>query len=259
MPGEGRPPPSPGQRAQAQAQALGLSPATALRCADLAGRGGPDPADVEQPQRDFFALYAAARNRAPAFREAVRAFGARRGVQADTRPGDVKRLDRIVEKYSVSLEQPLDLLGGKVVVGSLRHLYEVAFTVPEHFEVVAYRDRVLRPQKSGYRDLQFVVALGGTGGPPHYAELKVLHTLFDQMDGFEHRLYEIRRGLEAKERDRLREPQAGQGWGEEPWGTNFGSPILSPVEQMVLEELGQSSRTLFERTWALVQAQEHPP
>lgn len=223
------------------------------------GRGWPDPADVEQPQRDFFALYAAARNRADSFREAVWAFGARQGVQANTRPGDVKRLERIVEKYSVSLELPLDLLGGKVVVGSLRQLYEVAFAVPEHFEVVGYCDRTLVPQRSGYRDLQFVVAVGSGGEQPHYAELKVLHTLFDQMDGFEHHLYEIRRSLEAKERDKLREPQASQGWGEEPWGANFGSPILSPVEQMVLEELRQSSRTLFKRTWALVQAQEQVP
>lgn len=243
-----------GDGPEQQALALGLSPATAKRCADLAGRGWPDPQDAQQPERDFFRLYAAAKSRAEVFRQKVEDFGTQQRVASSTRPGDVKRLDRIVEKYSVSLELPLDLLGGKVVVGNLTDLYRVAVEVADHFQVVGYADRTLSPQKSGYRDLQFIVAVEGAAGEPdHYAELKVMHTLFDQMDGYEHRLYEIRRGLEARKRDQLREPQTEQEAGEE------APPVLSTVEQIVLTELAQTSQTLFDHTWKLVQEQSPQP
>lgn len=221
---------------------------TAQRCADLLSMGWADPQDAAQPETDFFVAYAAAKARAEGFRGQVEAFGAQlggrpEGVAATVRPGEVKRLERVVEKYTTSLALPLDLLGAKVVVDSLDKLYEVADSVNAQFDVVAYKDRVLAPQKSGYRDVQFIVSVPGLGHP-HYAELKIMHTLYDQLDVYEHRLYEIRRGLEARSKDQLRELQTGE------------KIILTTVEQIVLEEFDQTSRTLFRRIWEEIQ---NPP
>lgn len=209
--------------------------------------GWPDPQDTAQPEPDFFKAYAAAKSRAEDFRQTVETFGARLHVEATTRPGEVKGLERVVEKYTTSLALPLDLLGAKVVVGSLSKLYEVADSVAEHFEVVAYKDRVLSPQKSGYRDLQFVVAVAGTGAP-HYAELKIMHAMYDELDAYEHRLYEIRRGLEAKQKERLTALTTDS--------TRSGADMLSAVERVVYTQLGESSQALFAEIWVLIQAQE---
>lgn len=235
------PPPTPHQ----QALALGFSPVTAQRCADLVGLGWADPQDIAQPEPDFFVAYAAARARAGEFRATVEAFGARLRATATTRPGDVKSLERLVEKYTTSLSGfPLDVLAAKVVVSSLTQLYEVADSVAAHFEVVAYRDRILSPQKSGYRDVQFVVAVHGHG-LAHYAELKIMHTLFDELDAYEHRLYEIRRGLEARQKERLTADN-----------THSSPDLLSAVERVVYTQLGESSRALFAEVWLRIQAQE---
>lgn len=244
MPPRRAAPPSPHE----QATALGFSPVTAQRCADLAGMGWPDPQDTAQPEPDFFKAYAAAKARADQFRGQVEAFGARLNVSATTRPGDVKRLERIVEKYTTSLALPLDLLGAKVVVNSLSKLYEVADSVDGHFEVVAYKDRILSPQKSGYRDVQFIVSGAGKAGTeetPHYAELKIMHASFDEMDAYEHRLYEIRRGLEASEKERLSRvtPAHAQ--------VRVRADMLTLIERLVYNQLSDSSKALYAGTWAL--------
>lgn len=231
------------QQLVAQATALGLSPLAALQCANLSLRGWPDPGEVEQPERDFFVAYAAARARAGAFGAQVQHLGTSMGVAATARPGGVKSLERLVEKYTLSLTLPLDLLGGKVVVGSLRELYGVAERLDEFFPVVAYKDRILSPQKSGYRDVQFIVAVEGTG-LPHYAEIKVMHRVFDELDVHEHKLYEIRRSLEAQQKERRARGQVGE--------------LLTPVERLVYEQVGQGSRDLYAGAWVLVQAQEQP-
>lgn len=232
---------TPKQRLVTQATALGLSPLAALQCANLSLRGWPDPGEVEQPERDFFVAYAAARARVEDFRLQVERLGAALRVQASPRPSGVKRLERLVEKYTVSLTLPLDLLGCKVVVGSLRQQYEVADQLESFFTVVSYKDRILEPQKSGYRDLQFIVSVPGTG-LPHYAEVKVMHRVFDELDEHEHKLYEIRRGLEAQQKERLSRGQVGE--------------LLSPVERLVYEQVGASSRALYEGAWQLVLEQE---
>ena len=236
-----------------QVLALGFSPVTAQRCADLVSMGWPDPQDTVQLEPHFFVAYAAAKARAEPFRAQVEAFGKRLHIAATTRPGDVKNLERIVEKYTTSLALPLDLLGAKVVVNSLDKLYEVADSVQSSFEVVAYKDRILSPQKSGYRDVQFIVSVAGKAGTnetPHYAELKIMHAFFDEMDAYEHRLYEIRRGLEASEKERLSlaAPARAEARGR--------ADLLTPIERLVYTQLSESSKALYVGTWALVQGQK---
>lgn len=229
-----------------QARAVaGLSERCVLLSAALRGQHTTDPGQVTQPETDFIRAYTLARLQAAPFADRVERFGQACGHPGMARPGGVKKLERIVEKYSVDLHLPLDLLAGKVVVGSLWEMYDVASRVAAHFPVVGYRDRVVRPQRSGYRDLQFVVDVGG-----HYAELKVVHRLVDALDEHEHRLYEIRRGLDAKRRNRLNAQLVPSG---------EGAVVLPIIEQLVLDTLEAASADLFQKTWALVLAAEQPP
>ena len=213
----------------------GMGPDVERLCAEVQSLYPTDTGSVLQPESNFLELYAAAKKYAGAFQQQVEAFGVQVGFPAFSRPGNVKSLDRTVEKYQgADRVLPLDMLAGKVVVPSLRDLYCVALQMGSAFEVVAYRDRVLRPQKSGYRDLHFVVNIHG-----HYAELKIMHAFFDQVDAYEHRLYEIRRGLEVQA-----QPVS--------LGGPAVYPVLASVEPLVLDTLEDTSKTLFGKTWQMV-------
>ena len=222
-----------------RALAAGLNPQTAALCAAVWERYPTDTAAVRQPESNFLELYAAAKKYAGSFQQQLERFGQSAGYPAHSRPGGVKSLDRIVEKYQGDNRSlPLDMLAGKVVVPTLTALYAVAARVGESFEVVAYRDRLLRPQKSGYRDLHFIVNVHG-----HYAELKIMHQFFDSVDGYEHRLYEIRRSLEIRAQPlNLQGPQV--------------HPVLESVEPLVLDTLEDTSRELFEKAWLMVLGRE---
>lgn len=74
---------------------------------------------------------------------------------------------------------------------------------------------------SRYGDLQFLVDLGG-----HLAELKIVHTLFQNIDRHEHRVYEILRSLKATFPDEL--------------------PL---AERIVVEALTQASRQTYTEAW----------
>uniref|UniRef100_UPI00286DDA60 hypothetical protein n=1 Tax=Deinococcus sp. TaxID=47478 RepID=UPI00286DDA60 len=77
----------------------------------------------------------------------------------------------------------------------------------------------------------------------HYAELKVMHTFFDQVDAYEHRLYEIRRGLELRAQPvNLSGPDV--------------YPVLASVEPLMLDTLEDTSRELFGKTWRMVLGRE---
>ena len=220
-----------------QARAVGgLSERCVQMSAALRGLHPTDPRDIEQVQKEFVQAFTAAQERALTFERQVAAFGNHHGVEATSRPGGVKKLERMVEKYRNSLQLPVDLLGAKVVVDSLWGLYDVASKIPQLFPVVAYRDRVVFNQK-GYRDLQFVVDVGG-----HYAEVKVMHRLIDKLDSYEHRIYEIRRSLEAKQNI----PVPGT---QDP-------VVLDPIEQLVLDKLRATSADLFNDAWKMVLAAE---
>ncbi|MFC4454496.1 hypothetical protein [Deinococcus sonorensis] len=225
--------------AHQQALALGFRTEVAQLCSEVQRRYPVDTAQVTQPETNFLELYAAAKRYAGQFQQQVEAFGQQVGFPAMSRPGNVKSLDRIVEKYQgADRVLPLDMLAGKVVVPDLQSMYEVALQVGDHFEVLAFRDRIRRPQKSGYRDLHFIVNVLG-----HFAELKIMHVFFDEVDAYEHRLYELRRGLE------IRAQPVSLG-GPEPY------PVLGSVEPLVLDTLEDTSRELFGKAWQMVLERE---
>jgi hypothetical protein len=131
------------------------------------------------------------------FNAAVRRLGARLGVDSYPRPTPgIKSFDRTMQKARDGIV-PLDLLAGKFVVESLEQAYFVAGQIPSHFRVVAFKDRHLKPQKSGYRDLQFIVGIGYGKLPKLLVEVKVILRSMDEISETEHRLYEYRRSLDA--------------------------------------------------------------
>jgi hypothetical protein len=109
---------------------------------------------------------------------------------AACRPDLVKSQARATQKFVASGVVPCDFLAAKIVVGSFREAYEVAAKLPALAQVVHFQDRFLMPQRSGYGDLQFLVNF-----KDHIAEIKVVHFRFDEVDVYEHKLYEISRAF----------------------------------------------------------------
>ena len=185
----------------------------------------PDPARLFQNPNDLVEAYYRARTLSAAFREAVQTFAREVGGEAGVRPDGIKSLERSLEKVYFSRAVPLDLLAGKVIFESMGDLYAAAEQLGQvgAFEVVAFKDRFVQPQRSGYRDLQFIVSL--VGG--FRAELKLVLRPFDELDAYEHRVYEVLRTLEGQLEDEL-----------------------SEVQLLVLETLGAARQTMYQNVWA---------
>jgi hypothetical protein len=187
----------------------------------------PDSAEAMQKSTDLVGVYYEARGLSAHFGEQVQHFAQLVGGVAQMRPNGIKSLERSVEKIFVSHQIPLDLLAGKVIFTHLTALYQAAQRIEQEsdgFSVVAFRDRFVKCQKSGYRDLQFVVKLDGE----LLAELKFVLLEFDSLDGFEHNIYEIVRTLEAQ-------PQGRDAW--------------TFVQNTVYDVLSQSSKTMYSSVW----------
>lgn len=185
----------------------------------------PDPAHLSQVPNDLVEAYYRARTLSAAFRERVQTFAERVGGVAGVRPDGIKSLERSMEKVYFSRRIPLDLLAGKVVFERLDDLYRAAeyLASPSGLSIAAFRDRFVWPQRSGYRDVQFIVALG----EEFKAELKLVLRPFDELDAYEHRVYEVLRTLEGQLEDEL-----------------------SEVQLLVLETLGAASQTMYQNVWA---------
>lgn len=194
--------------------------------ASLSAQYPQDPKSVRQLQTDALKAHADARTHLTEFGTRLQQLGGRTGTSPQQRPGGVKGLERYVEKYLEYDVIPLDILAAKLVFLTLPAVYRAAEQLGTVFTVVAFLDRFLKPRESGYRDLQVVVDLGG-----HLAEVKLCHQMFDDLDVHEHKLFEMRRSLEAK------------------------SP-LSEIEVLVLDKLDSVSAQLFQGVWERVLREE---
>lgn len=190
-----------------------------LISASLSARHPQDPAEARQLQIDALKAHAEARSHHTEFSRLLGELTKRTATDHQQRPRGVKGLERYVEKYLEYDLVPLDILAAKLVFSSLRAVYGGAGHLGQVFTVVAFRDRFLKPRDSGYRDLQFVVDLEG-----HLAEIKLCHHLFDDLDVYEHKLFEMRRSLQLR-------------------------ASLSEIETLVLDKLGGVSAQLFQEVW----------
>ncbi|MEV4198644.1 toxin glutamine deamidase domain-containing protein [Micromonospora globbae] len=110
-------------------------------------------------------------------------------------PKDHQRvLDKLVE-YDDDASRLTDLAAAKLEFRRLDDLYEVLRELGQDPDVVVVdiKDRFVRPQRSGYRDV--LLRLRMSNG--HVAELRLHLRALDDVAEWEHALYEVRRDLEA--------------------------------------------------------------
>ncbi|WP_410631139.1 hypothetical protein [Amycolatopsis sp. cmx-4-83] len=114
------------------------------------------------------------------------------------RPGP-KKFQRFYDKvreYDGDGAKVVDLAAGTVFVDRIEDAYAALPRILAHdgFQVVRFKDRIAKPQESGYRDLLLNVRMPDG----HVAELKVQLNDVERISAWEHPMYEIRRDLETR-------------------------------------------------------------
>ncbi|ONI88848.1 hypothetical protein ALI22I_17950 [Saccharothrix sp. ALI-22-I] len=116
-----------------------------------------------------------------------------------TEKSRVRAADKIAE-YENHADKLTDLVGSKIQYGTMADAYKGLEVLLDKIQadgskvtIVKFKDRFLKPQDSGYRDLQFNVRLQLEDGTFHVAELRLHLRSIDDVADFEHALYEVRR------------------------------------------------------------------
>lgn len=184
-----------------------------------------------QAGEDLVDAYQAARTHQEIFKRKLEELADAVGAEWKVRPGmGLKDANRSIEKMQRKPRRlPADLLGGTLIVPTIAQMYDVAEQVGKHFLVVSFLDRMIYRTPSLYGDLQFSVSLQG-----HLAEVKIQHRLFHDIDGYEHRLYEIQRSMDAQ----------------------FQDTDLPLAEDIVGKTLVMSSRHMYTKAWRWITAHE---
>lgn len=175
--------------------------------------GGPLPKDNEFVNRYLDELYQKADEGKDTLRNVLNEL-ANDPADAKMRPGRkdrVRALDKIINESDGDASALNDLLGGKVQFDSVADLYRALDRVQETarrhgVEVVSIKDRLRKPQPSGYRDIRMTVRMPNG----HIGELRLHLRSFDDVADYEHSLYEVSRDLPnvAEERAALGERDA---------------------------------------------------
>lgn len=185
------------QKYQENARAAGLE-RYAQRSWDLQS-AYPNKEAPKQIYEDLLEAYVAAEKLAIPFYTALEEYGKKHKVKVRQRPMQFKDPRRTIEKMKDALKKrlsysiPTDLLAGTLITDNLERIYAAAEETTNSFEVVSFKDRMIRPKKSGYRDLQLIIRF-----QDHLIEVKIVHILFQQVDQYEHKIYEIQRSMEAQ-------------------------------------------------------------
>lgn len=129
-----------------------------------------------------------------------------------TEKSRVRAADKIAE-YDNDASKLTDLVGSKIQYATVADAYKGLEVLLDQVQtdgskvtIVKFKDRFLKPQDSGYRDLQFNVRLELADGTFHVAELRLHLKPIDDVADFEHALYEVRRDfatLAAEESRRM--------------------------------------------------------
>jgi hypothetical protein len=158
----------------------------------------PSKPTPKQLHQDLVEAFEAARRLGPKFYKHLEQHAVERDLIVRSRPGSLKDANRVIEKMINSRSIPTDLLAGTLIVSGLEQMYLTAEQLGQTFDVISFKDRLVNRVKSGYGDLQFLVNFNG-----HLAEIKVVHILFQQIDTYEHKIYEIQRSVEVQYPDEL--------------------------------------------------------
>ncbi|MEU3452770.1 toxin glutamine deamidase domain-containing protein [Micromonospora sp. NPDC006766] len=117
-------------------------------------------------------------------------------------PKDRKRAEDKVAQYDGNASRLLDLAAGRISYERLDDLYAAlaALRGDPRVRIARFEDRFVKPQESGYRDVQ--IMLRTSSG--HLAEFRLQLAAVDEVAQWEHSLFEVRRDLEAVARERGR-------------------------------------------------------
>jgi len=114
-----------------------------------------------------------------------------------------RSLDKILGEYGGNPTLLTDLAGSKIVYDRLEDLYAGLQRVQETLgdKVVAFKDRFVKPQFSGYRDILMNIEMSNG----HIAEFRLHLSQVDKYASAEHAIYELTRSFEpvAKEMGRI--------------------------------------------------------
>lgn len=122
------------------------------------------------------------------------------GGTAVSRPGpkDRARVNEKLNEYGNDASRLVDLAGSKVVYRTLEDLYKGLFSVRSKLggNIVKFKDRFIKPESSGYRDVLMSVRIEIGPGKSHVAELRLHLESIDAFAGLEHATYEVKRSLQ---------------------------------------------------------------
>lgn len=113
-----------------------------------------------------------------------------------TRPKDRQRaMDKIKADYERDASRLTDLAGAKVEFQKLTDLYAALDRLIKEpgVRIVRFKDRFQKPQDSGYRDVQLCLRLSNG----HVGEFRLHLAAMDEINRWEHALYEVRRDIDA--------------------------------------------------------------
>lgn len=184
----------------------------------------------EQPYTDLVQAYDAAKMLAPKFYQALEKFGKDHDVIVRGRPSQLKDGNRLLEKAGILQKIPLDILGGTIICNTLVDMYFIMDYIDHAFKIVSFRDRLIKPVPSGYRDIQLIIEYES-----HLIELKIAHRWFQEIDKYEHKTYEIQRSIEAKFK---------------------GLEVIPWAETFVKQELSLASQRMYTSVWSLIFSEE---
>jgi hypothetical protein len=201
-----------------------------------------DPSDRNDPYINGYLdeLYASARESQEQLASILAAIERDTGGEPHMRPGEkdrVRALDKIIGDYGGRADRLSDLLGGKVQYGSVDELYNALEWVRQiaqggGAEIVSFKDRLMFPVGSGYRDVQMFIRMPNG----HIGELRMHLTSIDEAASYEHALYEVQRDL----------PQVAQEQGRQ----GARPQELTPEEAALIEAIRRRTQEIF---WAALQ------
>jgi Region found in RelA / SpoT proteins len=129
--------------------------------------------------------------------------GGEPGIRSKSIEDGLKAKERAIEKvdgeYKGKAEYLLDIAGSKVVYETTADLYRSLEKFANKFEIVRFKDRIIKPLENGYRDILMNIKMKNG----HIVEFRLHLKAMDEAAQAGHDLYKQRRTLEilAKKRD----------------------------------------------------------
>ncbi len=178
-------------------------------------------------------LFAAAENANKELKTITEKFAKETGGEAGFRPETNNRglkskersLEKIASDYGGDVSKLLDIAGSKVVYKTLDELYKALEKFFNEFEILKFKDRILNPLSTGYRDILMNIKMKNG----HIVELRFHLKAMDEAAEIGHKWYEIVRTITTNAKKEGRK--------------------LNLQEFKKIQELEANSKKLYTKAW----------